>query len=407
MGYIQPLLIRFVMKTTIRFIASALGVFALSGATLLAQESVTIPMATYQDLLDRLDSLEKRVSQAETRGQSAPARVSTPTSSGKSIDDEIVYLPNPSKAVTMPSRGGLYTNYEYVHAKPVYSSATAFYVHDNVVTASESAELYEFRPDMEGSHRLELGYLNPVTNIGWRTRYWQFSSDSRLESPRDADVKVGIADDPDIAIDSVGTGDDYYIATAGTDLDVIDLERFERKASAGKATTVGFGARYARVQNYYTGRDVDPVTGDDEILRHFNSFQGAGPTISIDMQRQIGNSKLSWDFGGRASALFGSSRARWEADYTPGGELSDVIDHGENIRVLPVTEAQLGLLYEHETRRGKFIDVGAGFEGQYWLGGGTPLDAGQDSATDSDHISTPSSHNLGILGFYFKVGAEF
>lgn len=407
MGYIQPLLIGFIMKTTSRIIVATLGVFALSGASLLAQESVTIPMATYQDLLDRLDSLEKRVSQAE--------RVSAPTSSGKSIDDEIVYLPNASKAVTMPSRGGLYTNYEYVHAKPVYSTATAFYVHDNVVTAADGAELYEFRPDMEGSHRLELGYLNPVTNIGWRTRYWQFSSDSRLASST-VDVKVGIADDPDIGIDSVGAGNDYYIATAGTDLDVIDLERFERKASAGKATTVGFGVRYARVQNYYTGRDVSPITGDqaptgdvedDEILRHFNSFQGAGPTISIDMQRQIGNSKLSWDFGGRASALFGSSRARWEADYTPGGELSDVIEHGENIRVLPVTEAQLGLLYEHETRRGKFIDVGAGFEGQYWLGGGTPLDAGQDSASDSDHISPPSSHNIGILGFYFKIGAEF
>ncbi|MEM1442310.1 MAG: hypothetical protein AAGF67_08210, partial [Verrucomicrobiota bacterium] len=63
------------------------------------EETVTIPMSTYKDLMNRLDSLEKRMNESEARDRkvaAAPAQpVSTYTApaSKNSILDEAIQIP--------------------------------------------------------------------------------------------------------------------------------------------------------------------------------------------------------------------------------------------------------------------------------------------------------------------------
>ncbi|MEM7601037.1 MAG: Lpg1974 family pore-forming outer membrane protein, partial [Verrucomicrobiota bacterium] len=384
-----------------------------------SEETVTIPMSTYQDLMERLDSLEKRMNESEARDSAAStAPVSSsressyaPSTAKNSILDETIHIPTPKEIIPPTKSGGLFVNYEYVHAKPVYSNATAFYTHDTVIDFQESAVLEEFDYDLSGSHRYELGYLSPSSDLGWSVRFWQFGANGREVSADDVDVKVGVADDPDIAIDTVSENDDdFLIATASTNLEVWDFEHFGVSQKEGREIKVGGGVRYAELQHAYFGQDFDPTTQEYQTaLVTDHTFEGAGPTFSMSVRHQVANTGFNIDFGGRASVLFGNGTGDWQRLNAPSSQFpnGDTIQHSDNLRMIPVGELRLGLSYERALKHDRTFELGGGFEGQYWMNGGTPLNAGQDGATDSDRIQSPFTEDFGIMGYYFRAGFTF
>jgi len=127
-------------------------------------DQIVIPMASYQDLLDRLDSVEAQV---QNTGPSIPSRVSNGT---------------------LTSEGGYFSSLELVLLKPVYSNNTAFYTHDTLAGVTESAILTEFDFAAEASPRIEFGYMKPSSNIGWQARYWFFDASDSKDSADDADA---------------------------------------------------------------------------------------------------------------------------------------------------------------------------------------------------------------------------
>ncbi len=170
---------------------------------------VTIPMSSYQDLLNRLENVESHLGTGSTGG-----KYQLPS-------DKVVYTPE--------RKGGLYGSYEFVYVKPVYTSAPAFFVHDTDPGVENALET-SFDHDLEASHRYELGYLVPSSDLGWRVRYWSFDGDDAQRSANDVDVKISVADDPDIGIDDVNTRvNDFYDAFASTQMQVIDFEAFSLK----------------------------------------------------------------------------------------------------------------------------------------------------------------------------------
>lgn len=363
-------------------------------ATQAEESTVAIPVTTYQDLLNRLDSLESRVAQTERRA--APKR-----SNG-----------------TKCSEGGYFAGYELAVLAPVYGNSTAFYTHDTVVNTPESAELTEFGWDLEASHRFELGYLSPSTNIGWRARYWFFDGGASESSAADVDVKIGIADDPDIALDTISSADpDFLQANASTGVDVLDFEAVSKRFIYQNQVTFSGGLRYANIQHNYAAYDVDPTVAapnniQTALLTDFN-FQGVGPTVSLASRRRIGGSCWSWNVEGRTSLLFGQGDARWDriGDSGSGTPLdpvgnSDVIIQENDLRVLPVAEMRLGLDYRRDLGS-TLLELGTGVEGQVWINGGTPIFGGQDGATDSDSIKSPWTEDLGFIGFYLRGTARF
>ncbi|MEM9353520.1 MAG: Lpg1974 family pore-forming outer membrane protein [Planctomycetota bacterium] len=358
------------------------------------EETVSIPVSTYEDLLNRLDSLESRVSRTERR--SAPVRTNG----------------------TKTSEGGYFAAYELAVLAPVYSNSTAFYTHDTVPSTPESAVLTEFGWNLEASHRFELGYLSPSTNLGWRARYWFFDGGASETSAADVDVKIGVADDPDIALDTITAGDpDFLQANASTAIDVVDFEAFSKRFVYSNQVTFSGGVRYANIQHNYAGFDVDPTIAapnniQTALLTDFN-FEGVGPTVSLASRRKIGCSCWSWNAEGRTSLLFGQGDARWDRIGNSGAGTpldpvgnSDVITQDNDLRIVPVAELRLGLDYRRALGSTVF-EFGTGAEGQVWINGGTPMFGGQDGATDSDSITSPWTEDLGFIGFYLRGSARY
>lgn len=353
-----------------------------------SEGNVTIPMSSYQDLLDRVTSIESQVQATETVVSQNLAGQASNLSNGT---DQI--------------GGGLYLNYELVFLRPIYSNNTAFYEHDNIAGVSEGAILREFDWELDDSHRLELGYLNSSSNLGWRTRFWFFDTDAMRVSPSNVDVKVGVADDPDIALDTISaTDNDFLVATAGTDIEVVDLEGFTKRWRYDSLFTFSGGVRYARIEHQYVGLDVDPGVGTQNLLITDHNFNGAGPTLSFNVRKQLPNSCFDIDIGGRGSMLFGSGDGRW--DRISVGGFTDAILHEGQMRIVPVAELNMGVIYRRPVGFG-CMELGTGVETQVWFNGGTPLNAGQDGATDSDRISSPWSQDLAFLGGYFRATVRY
>ncbi|MEM7600366.1 MAG: Lpg1974 family pore-forming outer membrane protein [Verrucomicrobiota bacterium] len=394
----------------IRTTAPLLSFCLLLGA-LHAEESVTLPMSSYQDLLRRLEVLEAKVngdappSAALQKSQTAPIP-SAPEGKGMEVilEEEL-------------DTGGLFFNYEHVYVKPVYGSNAAFFIHDTEINgAPESADQVEFPYGLESSSRYELGYLLPSSNLGWRARYWSYGTDSTQASPADVDVKIGVADDPDIAIDTISaTTADILVATASSDLDVLDFEGISLHQHRNRQTTLGAGVRYAEVHHNYFGEDIDLATGildaNGSGLLADSKFQGAGPTFSVVTRRQFRDSNFGVDFGGRGSLLFGSGDTTLLRLTTPDpatmtGPVGDALRLENNLRIMPVVETRFGLDYSRDFGQGIFT-MGTGFEGQFWMNGGVPLIGGQDGATDSDRAQNFFSENMGFLGLYFRAGLTY
>jgi hypothetical protein len=365
-----------------------------SSAVHAQDEEVTISMSNYEDLLNRMDSIESR--------EAAPQWSSS--------------RPRHCSNGACGAEGGYFSSYELVLLNPVYSNSTAFYTHDTAPAVPENATLTEFDWDMEVSHRLELGYLSPSTNLGWRARYWFFDSNTSVNSVADASVKVGVADDPDIALDTISATDpDFLQAFASTEIDAVDLEFVSKRFIYHNLVTFGAGLRYADIQHNYQGLDVDPtLAGPNNVqaaLRTDFNFEGIGPTISLASRRRIGGTDFGWNVEGRTSILFGQGDALWQR-LDDGGvagnplAIKDAIVHNNETRVLPVTELRMGIDYRSYHGQTRY-DFGMGLETQVWFNGGTPLEAGQDGATDSDGITSPWTEDLGFIGMYFRGGVTY
>lgn len=360
--------------------AVALAALASCSERSVAQDDVVIPMSSYNDLLSRIDSLEARVAHSEQHR-----------------------APRKSTGV-VPAEGGVFASYDLVLLKPVYSNNTAFYTHDTVAGFDEGAILTEFTYDAEASHRVELGYLSSTSNMGWRSRYWFFDTDDSKQSRSDVDVKIGIADDPDIAIDTISAGSpDFYLAEARSALHVIDLEAVSKRKIYKNSITLAGGIRYASVEHGYYGQDILTGTVENTLRTQFN-FNGLGPTLALQSRRQLKGSNFGWNVGARSSLLFGNTDAVWER-ITIGGS-SDAIRQDNYFRMLPVAELQCGLDYRRTIGSSR-LELGTGFEAQAWFNGGTPLAGGQDGATDSDRISTPFDEDMGFIGAYFRGGIRY
>ena len=259
---------------------------------------------------------------------------------------------------------------------------------------------------------MELGYLSPSSNLGWRVRYWHFDTEANERSRSDRDVKIGVADDPDIAIDTVSANDnDFLIASASTRIHCFDFEGVSKRYIYHDLVTCSAGIRYAQIKHAYDGMDFDPDTGTFQTrMGTDHKFDGFGPTMSLASRRRVVESDFWLNIEGRGSLLMGEGKGHWDRFNAPGvdppGVAGDAIDHSNDFRVVSVGELRLGVDYLRETDYGR-IEVGTGVEGQVWWNGGTPMNAGQDGATDSDHITSPWSEDLGFIGVYFRGGLTY
>lgn len=142
------------------------------------------------------------------------------------------------------------------------------------------------------------------------------------------------------------------------DIDALDMEITQRKDFKYWSMVASGGVRYGRV-------DIEnmtvPFSGHASALSAGSSgvtFDGAGPTVSLEAIRPLGTSGLSLKGGLRTSLLFGETDVR--SVFTVLGRTNIAND------VVQVWEFQLGGQYVTELNNGANFIVGMHWEAQRW-----------------------------------------
>lgn len=278
---------------------------------------------------------------------------------------------------------GLYGGYEFVFVRPHYDDQAAFYV-DTFSPDSVRAEPFETQFKL--TPRIWLGYTTQ-NGLGVRVRFWQYDHNT---SPRSFTPGAGVGVFSRVEatpFNSYAFADagETLTATHSMKLDTIDLDVTQDFNWHQSKIVVFGGLRYVSTAQRYLAEVVDGggVFHDSTFLDH--SFEGVGPTLGLDLKRQIGDSRFFLVTGGRASVLFGNYWEDAGENYHNWGEVEVI----EEPQVKAVGEAGIALEYEREIRGNAILLVRGGYEGHMWFQGGGPNSDGGD---------------LGLEGFAVAIG---
>lgn len=355
-------------------------------ATAVAASAEDVSLMSYDDLLVRMENLERQV-QEQSQPQAQPVSLYSEESSAFAAQGY-----SPCACARQPACGKYYVGYESVFVTPFQSNNTGIIAQNDPVI-----EHLGFDWDMEQSNRIELGYLAPTCGMGWRARYWQFNHSSTF----DVDGNNGLVQDEGAIIwASTGTDAsstvlglvdvDTAVMTQSMDVYVLDLEL---QKQATKSFLVSGGFRYGNLKQRYLA-----VT-DSGIATSNMQFQGYGPTIAAEYYKPVYGC-LGWYGNGRTSLLFGKQSFDVNAEGSPR-ELAI-----QNSAALAgALEMQLGLKWTSQS--GHFF-LKSGLEAQFWANVGSPNPAAIfTDATDRANVDDAMNENLGFVGFTFGGGYQY
>jgi len=276
---------------------------------------------------------------------------------------------------------GIYAGFEFIFMRPYLRAQPEIGL---AVLDIEAVAGLSFDHDFEITPRLWMGFVGQC-GLGVRARYWQYdhaangSLDFSLEIEGEQMWEEEIAE----VLDAIGICHDL-------EMHVFDIEATQDFNWCRAGITVGAGVRYARLQqNLSIGVDQilieepSALNGDPFLFANLGSgFEGAGPTVSVDFRRRIGQSRFSVVGGLRESVLFVTTTK----DLSVGGSLingfngeNTALDDNEFLRlnarneeVRAITELRVGLEYERCMRCCTLL-VHGGYEGQIWHSTGQAL----------------------------------
>ena len=143
------------------------------------------------------------------------------------------------------------------------------------------------------------------------------------------------------------------LTTSNFKLDVFDFEATQDFTFAGWKLLASAGIRYAHISQNYTAESSQPNLiggGVTNSLSANHNFEGGGPTIALDLRRELGNSGFSLYATVRGSAVFGDSHqnAFEQTVFSPPGEPAFVVNsygNSDRLGVIGIAECDLGIEY--------------------------------------------------------------
>ncbi|HBO42733.1 MAG TPA: hypothetical protein DD670_02100, partial [Planctomycetaceae bacterium] len=230
-----------------------------------------------------------------------------------------------------------------------------------------------FQTDYEMAPRFWLGYKGE-TGLGGRIRYMQFDHnlmEGSLLADADNSYFINYFNNVWGPEQIFAEDGDELFFSHGMEMHVLDLDVMQDLYWGRTQLTIGGGLRYAKtsflsVAFAMTGE----LQGEGAFME--NTFEGAGPTVFLEMQRRIGQSSVSIVGGARGSVLFGRTR-HWVGWAELDGETADLaiaLERGD--RTAGVIEGMIGVQYDRALTRGVDTFIRAGWEGQLWFDVGSP-----------------------------------
>ena len=256
----------------------------------------------------------------------------------------------------------------------------------------------DFPYSYDASPLIWFGYVGE-NGLGARIRFWLFDQSSTLSRTNDGSLTY-ISAAPLNYLNSSSTAGDVLTFTSGLDVDVIDFELTQTFQTGTLSGQLSAGARYTRIKQSYLHVEA-PLTALDDIVDSHHTFDGFGPSLGAEVRRPILESDISLYGNGRCSILFGKSS---QLATNINNDVVTNFGTYENWDVVSALEAELGILWQQDTDRGRmFFD--AGVVGMAFFGAGNA--ANNQILLNSTDDQADKSATLGFFGFKLAVGMTY
>jgi hypothetical protein len=235
--------------------------------------------------------------------------------------------------------------------------------------------------------------LAPRTWLGWqgcnggglRVTYWQFNDNAATERA------TAVAGATPVYLFVYGAGGNLtrnayadlgetLISDHSLALQALDLEATQRFGLGPLQCMAGVGIRLADMDQNLRGEVYDATNSLWEIVTNDLSFQGAGPTLSLQAFRPMGTSRFSMFGGLRGAMLYSKTR---QAIYEmKDGYANELVDTANAHEMLSMGEMSVGLQYMQPLGPRSEFFARSSYEGQAWFDVGGPVDSHSTVALD-------------------------
>ncbi len=290
--------------------------------------------------------------------------------------------------------GCWYAGFEATFVKPHFGENVAFTVTDNTANSSTIGQS-DFNYDLEMTPRVFVGW-NRGRDVGLRATWWHFDHGAQTASGSPPASGLGELTPPSFADVDLSTSTPTDVFTANTSLNAyaIDLEATKASRFCDWQLGMGWGFRYAYVEQGYLGALTNGDSQTVGTIDYKQSIEGFGPTVSVEAFRPYG-CRSGLFCKARGSILFGDSKSRLAAEEdlnltTPFETTSTTASDD----VLSIGELQVGYRW-HAARSHCYAwqpFYSIALEGQIWDG------AGNASSQDG---------RLGFFGFNTAMGVNW
>lgn len=290
--------------------------------------------------------------------------------------------------------GGWFGGVGFYYIKPTWETNPAFLT-STATAGGVVLNQQDFDYDHEFAPRVWLGYVGG-SGLGIRGNWWGIDADSNASLTTGGGTAIFSATPLGLGFLALGAGDTMNFQSA-IDLDVIDLEGIQTFGRNGWSGLVSGGLRWAQIRQQYQVLAV-PAVGLADTLDSNHSFDGMGPTASLELRRRLWDTGFSLYGSGRAAVLFGNSDQHVVRVFDGAVDADATAGQWD---VIPVGELEFGTEYDWDTDFGNAF-VNASMVGMTYFGAGNSANVESVYTGGADNTS-----NLGFFGLSATAGIRY
>ncbi len=287
------------------------------------------------------------------------------------------------ECVPVCRRGCVYGGFEFLWMRAHFDQNVAM-----IIDPPVGNTMVPFDYGFELSPRARLGWRS-CHGVGFRATYWQFDQAAAIETatavPGATPVYLFVyGAGGNLTRNAYADLGETLISAHSLRLQSLDLELTQDFGLKCFRVRAGAGVRLAEMDQRLRGEVYDATNALWEIVTNDLTFQGVGPTVSLQCWRDLGPcSPIAAYAGIRGAFLF--SDTRQEIYEMKDGYTTEVVDIADAREVISLGELSLGLQYTACGFAHTQFLARCSYETQAWFDVGGPVDS--DSTVSLDGLA--------------------
>lgn len=261
------------------------------------------------------------------------------------------------------------------------------------------AKRVDIEHELVAAPEIWLGYMHE-SGLGGRVRYWYFrqGTDQVLAGNANGVNSTLLFSAAPLGLGLVN-GTKTMEATSKLQLQVFDAEAQYKLCAAGWNLLVSGGVRFAQVDQSYNA--FVPQTGNNALLSD-NDFNGAGPTVALELRHPLGSTPLNLYGLVRGSLVFGTGHQ------TASIPDQQVFSQDQRDMAIGIGEMELGLEYDRHIGRSRIFGQVA-VVGQNWNGAGSASRSSVNVLPGGSFVGAAytGESDINFLGLALRLGVSF